>query len=212
MKFLIVEDHPIVRIGLRQLISNRWSDAEIAECTTLSAALAEIRRDGGAIAVVDLNLPDAHGLESLTRLRRAAPDLRILVLSQHHEAAYAGRALQLGAYGYLPKDQAGEELINALERILARQRYMTASQADRLAGQLAGISSVPPHELLASQEYRVLTLLAGGMKLTEIAEVMKLSPKTVTTYRARLLEKLDLKNNSDLIRYCIEHRISARSE
>ncbi len=211
MKILLLEDHPVVRIGLHQLIAQRWPEAEIVETTTLEDALAQVRHDGLQAAVVDLNLPDAKGLESVTRLRRAAPALRLLVLSLHEEAAYASRVLQLGAWGYLTKNQAGTELVAALERILAGQRYLSAGQADRLAGQLAGATATAPHEALAPQEYRVLMLLAEGMRLTEIGAAMHLSPKTVTTYRARVLEKLGLRNNNELLRYCLEHGIGRES-
>lgn len=209
--FLLLEDHPIVRIGLRQLIARRWPEATIIEAATLQEALAQLRSQVPQAAVVDLNLPDAQGLESITRLRRAAPDLRLLVLSFNEEAAYASRALQLGAWAYLNKDQAGAELVLALERLLAGQRYLSPSQADRLAGQLAGATATAPHETLAPQEYRVLTLLADGLKLTEIGEAMHLSPKTVTSYRARILDKLGLSNNSELVRYCIDHGIGGKS-
>lgn len=209
-EFLLLEDHPIVRIGLRQLIAQRWAEAMIHEATSLQDALTLLRQQAPQAAVVDLNLPDAKGLESITRLHRAAPALRILVLSLNKEAAYASRALQLGAWGYLNKDQAGAELVLALERLLAGQRYLSPSQADRLAGQLAGATTAAPHEALAPQEYRVLILLAEGLRLTEIGELMHLSPKTVTTYRARVLDKLGLSNNSELVRYCVEHGISGK--
>lgn len=209
-EFLLLEDHPIMRIGLRQLIAQRWPASTILEATTLQDALAQLRHPLPQAAVVDLNLPDAKGLESITRLRRAVPALRILVLSLNEEAAYASRTLQLGAWGYLNKDQAAAELVLALERLLAGQRYLSPSQADRLAGQLAGATATAPHEALAPQEYRVLTLLAEGLRLTEIGELMHLSPKTVTTYRARVLEKLGLSNNSELVRYCVDHGISGK--
>jgi len=175
------------------------------EAETLADALREIRRDGLLAAVVDLNLPDADGLESVAQLRRAAPALRILVLSLNAEVAYATRALQLGAAGYLNKDRAADELIAALERITAGGRYITASLAERLADLMTGEAARAPHEELSAQEYRVMQQLAAGKRLVEIAESMHLSPKTVTTYRARVLEKLDVASNADLIRYCLQH-------
>jgi two-component system invasion response regulator UvrY len=207
MKILLLEDHPIVRIGVRQLIQQRWPEAEVVEFETLAGALQEVRRDGLLAAVVDLSLPDADGLESVVQLRRAAPQLRVLVLSLNAEAAYAARALQLGASAYLNKDRATDELIIALEHVLAGRRYITASLADRLADLLTGESAQAPHETLSAQEYRVLVQLAEGKRLSEIGKMMHLSPKTITTYRTRILKKLAVASNADLIHYCLKHGI-----
>lgn len=205
MKILLLEDHPIVRLGVRQLISRRWPDADVVEASTLAAALQTLRDGEPDAAVVDLNLPDTDGLESVIRLRRAAPRLRILVLSLNDELAYATRAMQLGAAGYLNKDRAADELTIALERVMAGGRYITDLVADHLASLMTGEAHKAPHEELSPQEYRVLLLLAEGRRLTEIGETMRLSPKTVTTYRTRILDKLGVENNSDLVRYCLQH-------
>jgi len=209
MKILLLEDHPIVRLGVRQLILQRWPEAEVVEAETLEAALKEIRRDGLLAAVVDLNLPDAEGLESVSQLRKAAPNLRILVLSLNAEAAYATRALKLGAAGYLNKDRAADELVTALERVMAGGRYITDTLAERLADLMAGETAKAPHEELSMQEHRVLVQLAEGKRLTEIANLMNLSPKTVTTYKTRVFEKLGIASNAELIRYCISHGLIA---
>lgn len=211
MKILLLEDHPIVRLGVRQLIARRWPDAEVVEASTLAAALHALRQNALAAAVVDLNLPDTDGLESVIRLRRAAPQLRILVLSLNDELAYATRAMQLGAAGYLNKDRAADELTTALERVMAGGRYITDSVADHLASLVTGESCKAPHEELSPQEYRVLLLLADGHRLTEIGEAMHLSPKTVTTYRTRILEKLGVDTNADLVRYCLQHDLLSNS-
>ena len=211
MKILLLEDHPIFRFGVRQLILQRWPEARIIEAETLAAALTAVRNEPPLAAVVDLNLPDAEGLESVTQLRRAAPELRILVLSLNAEAAYATRALQLGAAGYLNKDRAAEELVTALERLSAGGRYITASLAERLADLMTGSATKAPHEELSGQEYRVMVQLAGGKRLTEIAEQLHLSPKTVTTYRGRILDKLGVSSNAELVRYCLNHRIAVGS-
>lgn len=205
---LLVEDHPIFRFGVRQLILQRWPDAVIGEADSLAAALAEARRGHWQVAVVDLNLSDASGLESVTQLRRAAPHLRLLVLSLNTEEAYALRVLEQGAAGYLTKDRASEELIAALERVANGGRYITASLADRLANRALGESTAAAHEQLSPQEYRVMLQLADGRRITEIAEAMHLSPKTVTTYRARILEKLGVDNNVDVARYCLAQGLS----
>lgn len=208
MKILLLEDHPIFRFGVRQLVAQRWPEAEIVEAESLAGALHALRQAPPSVAVVDLNLTDAEGLESISQLRRTAPALRILVLSLNAEAAYATHALQLGAAGYLNKERAADELIAALERITAGGKYITASLAERLADQMiSGTADRAPHEELSAQEYRVMLLLAEGRRLTDIGEAMHLSPKTVTTYRARILDKLGVDSNAELIRYCIAHGI-----
>ncbi len=209
MKILILEDHPIFRFGLRQLIAQRWPEAEILEAETLAAALQLVRRDGLQLAVVDLNLPDAEGLESVSQLRRASPHLRLLVVSLNAEASYATRVLQLGACGYLTKARAAEEVVTALERIPAGARYITASLAEILANMVTGAVTQAPHEELSPQEYRVMLQLSAGKRLAEIGETMHLSPKTVSTYRARIMEKLGVAGNVEIARYCIGHGLSA---
>ena len=198
MRVLLVDDHPLVRAGARQLILDRWPDAQVLETGTLDAL------DGCTLAVVDLSLPDASGLEALVKLRRRAPTLPVLVLSMHAEAAYAARAVQLGAAGYLPKDRAGEELVTAVQRLLAGGRYIGADLADRLADLLTGASPTQPaHATLSTQELRVALLLAQGRSVSDISQTMYLSVKTISTYRSRALEKLGLTSNAELMRYCL---------
>jgi DNA-binding NarL/FixJ family response regulator len=145
-------------------------------------------------------------MEGLARVRRVAPGTPVLILSMHAEAAYAARALQSGASGYLSKDRAGEELMTALERVLAGGRYVTASLAETLADMLVGQATArPAHDSLSAQEHRVMLLLASGQPVGEVAEHMHISVKTVSTYRSRILEKLNLRSNADLTRYCIAH-------
>ncbi|MBP8133924.1 MAG: response regulator transcription factor [Zoogloea sp.] len=205
MKILLLEDHPIFRLGVRQLISQRWPDADIVESESLADALKQARADGLQLALVDLNLPDANGLECVSQLRRAAPYLRLLVLSQNAETAYATRVLQLGAAGYLAKDRAPDELIIAIERVMAGGRYISSSLAEQLANLMTGTAQAAPHDGLSAQEYRVMLLLAAGRRVSEIGELMHLSPKTVSTYRARILEKLAVDSNVGIARYCMSH-------
>lgn len=209
MRILIIDDHSIVRHGVRQLIEQRRRDAQVAEAETLATALALIPTQSWDAIVLDLSLPDASGLEGLARLRRAAPTVPVLVLSMHEEAAYATRALQFGASGYLTKERATEELPAALTRVLAGGRYISSTLADRLADQLTGKAvDKAPHELLSPQEYRVLVLIGSGKTVGEIAEIMHLSVKTVSTYRARILEKTGLRNNAEITRYCLANHLS----
>lgn len=209
MNILLVEDHPIFRLGVRQLVAQRWPEAHIFEADNLASALDAARRQPFDAALVDLNLPDAEGVESVSQLRRVAPSLRLIVLSLNTEAAYATRVLQMGAAAYLTKDRAADELVKALERVLAGGRYITASLADRLADLISGSSPTrAPHEDLSPQEYRVMLQLAAGHRVGTIAETMNLSPKTVSTYRSRIMEKLGVAGNVELARYCINHQLA----
>lgn len=209
MKILIVDDHPIVRLGVRQLLQPRWPQAVIDEAASLAQALAQARQQKPDIVILDLNLEDASGLESAQRMRRACPEVPVLVLSLHNEEAFALRVLQLGAAGYLNKERASEEIVHAVEKVLAGGRYITASLADRLAdGWLGKSTDKAPHETLSAQEYRVLLQLADGKSVGEVAEAMHLSTKTVSTYRARILEKLDLTGNVDIAKYCLAHGLT----
>ncbi|MCU0842098.1 MAG: response regulator transcription factor [Thiobacillaceae bacterium] len=206
MRILIVDDHPILRAGVRQLILARWPRAEVPEAGSLAQAGERVAEGVPAAIVLDLALPDAQGMEGLVRLRRLAPASPILILSMHAEVAYADRALRMGAAGYLAKDRAGDELVAALERLLAGGRYITASLAERLADLVAGrVPDAPPHEALSVQEHRVMLLLAAGRSVGEAAETMHLSVKTVSTYRGRILEKMGLRSNADLTRYCLSN-------
>jgi two-component system invasion response regulator UvrY len=207
MNILLLEDHPIFRLGVRQLVVRRWPEASVTEAGTLAAAVAAVRQQRTDLGVVDLNLPDASGHEAIAQLLRAAPGLRLLVVSLNSEADYARRALQMGAAGYLAKDRAPEELVAALERIADGGRYITASLAEQLADLVTGRRGGGAHEELSVQEYRVMIQLAAGQRLTDIGERMHLSPKTVSTYRSRILEKLGLENNAELTRYCLAHKL-----
>ncbi|MCX5724622.1 MAG: response regulator transcription factor [Nitrospirae bacterium] len=202
---LLLEDHPIFRFGVRQLVAQRWPEATISEAGTLAEALATSQQIPFQIAVADLNLPDADGLEVISQLIRALPQLRLLVLSLNSETAYAQRALKLGAMGYLAKDRAAQELISAMERIAASGRYISASLAEQLADSMTGEHKTEPHEELSDQEYRVLLQLANGRRVSDIADALHLSTSTISTYRSRILKKLQLVSNADLVRYCISH-------
>ncbi len=207
MNILLLEDHPIFRFGVRQLILQKWPDAQIGEAGTLAEALAAVRQSMYGIALVDLNLPDSDGLEAVIQLHRAAPALRLLVVSLNVEAAYARRALQMGAAGYLAKDRAADELASALERIASGGRYISATLAEQLADFATGEHAGGGHETLSEQEHRVMLQLAQGRRVGDIATAMHLSPKTVSTYRTRILDKLQLSSNAELARYCLAHQL-----
>jgi two-component system, NarL family, invasion response regulator UvrY len=207
MKVLLVDDHSIIRFGVRQLILQRWPDAQIEEARSLAAALVLARSQAWTLAVTDLSLPDAQGIECVVQLRRAAPALPLLVLSLHSEAAYATQVMRHGAMGYMTKDHAPEELVTAIERVARGERYISASMAEHMARQMFEDTGPLAHEQLAPQEYRVMLQLAAGLRIADIAQTMHLSPKTVSTYRARIMEKLNLSSNVELVRYCLTHQL-----
>jgi two-component system, NarL family, invasion response regulator UvrY len=208
MRILLVEDHPIFRFGVHHLIKQRWEDAHIGESESLGSALREVRSTFWDMAIVDLNLSDSQGIESVAQIRRASPDLPLLVLSLHEESAYARQVLQLGAQGYLTKENAPDELIAAIQRVLGGGRYMSNDLAQSIAlGAVTG-DDKSALDSLGNQEYRVMLQLIGGSRVSEIASHMNISPKTVSTYRTRIFEKLGVTSNVDLARYCQLHQIS----
>lgn len=209
MKVLIIDDHPIMRVGVRQLIVQEWPDARIDEAATLAHALTLGASNRPDVIVLDLSLPDSSGTEGASRILRAIKGVPVLVLSLNAESAYASRLLQMGVSGYLPKDRAGDELVLALKRVMDGGRYVTASMADHLLGLLSGKApDALPHEQLSAQEHRVMLLIAAGNTPAQIAEMMSLSVKTVGTYRARILEKAGWKNNTELTKYCVQHHLT----
>lgn len=209
LRILIADDHPIMRIGLRQLIGGAWPEAQIDEAETVDEACGKAGRQRPDAIVLDLVMPDVSGTEGVARMLQAAPDTPILVISFNAESAFAARLLQMGAAGFLPKDMAATELVVALQRLLQGKRYVTAAMADHLVDLLGGRDPARPvHELLSTQEHRVMLLIASGTTPAQIAETMHLSVKTVGTYRARILEKTGWKNNVELTKYCVQHGLT----
>lgn len=210
MRLLMIEDHPVMRFGVRQLVQQQWPTCEFVEAPSLQAGLELARSQTWDLVLLDLSLPDSSGLEGLVKLRRAVPSVPLLVLSMHNESAYAARALQAGASGYVTKEHATTELLTAIDRVVQGGRYLTPTLAARLAGLLAGDRAPTlPHESLSAQEYRVLLLIASGKAAGEIAETMHLSVKTVGTYRARIIEKTGLSSTAEMARYCLQHGLLA---
>lgn len=206
-RILIADDHAVVRQGLRSILSEH-PDLEVGgEATTAGEVLEMVREKDEAwdLVLLDLSMPGGEGLETLSRLRSAAPELPVLVLSMHPEDQLAARLLKAGADGYLNKEAASDELVTALRRVLGGQKYVSPDLASRLASELGGEADSAPHEALSDREFQVLRLLAEGRSVSDIAEELTLSPKTVSTYRSRLLEKMEMENTAQLIRYALEH-------
>jgi two-component system invasion response regulator UvrY len=205
--FLIVDDHAVVRRGLRQVVAEECDGAVVEEASTGQAVLDAVRREDWDLVILDINLPDKNGLEVLKDLQALRPALPVLILSHHAEEQYAARAFKAGAAGYLTKDSAAAELPTAIRKVLAGGRYVSSSFAERLAGHLTGDAGAASHEALSDREHLVLCEIAQGKTVSQIADELALSVKTVSTYRARLLEKLGLANNAELMRYALDHRL-----
>jgi two-component system invasion response regulator UvrY len=205
IKILIADDHPIVRQGLRQILSD-ISDMEIAgEAVNAQETLDQVRVGGWDVLVLDITMPDRSGFDILKELKNEQPHLPILVLSIHGEEQFAVRVLKAGASGYLTKENAPAELIKAIRKVVAGGKYISPSLAETLAFNLDVTSDRPQHEVLSNREFQVMQMMASGKTPTEIAAELSLSAKTVSTYRTRLLEKMNLTTNAEIIRYAIEN-------
>jgi DNA-binding NarL/FixJ family response regulator len=202
---LIADDHPIVRQGLRQILSG-ISDMKVAgEAANAQETLDQVRVGGWDVLVLDITMPDRTGFDILKELKHAQPDLPVLVLSIHAEEQLAVRVLKAGASGYLTKENAPGELVKAIRKVVSGGKYISRGLAETLAFGLDTASDRPRHEALSDREFQVMQLMANGKTLTEIAATLSLSAKTVSTYRTRLLEKMNFKTNAEIIRYAVEN-------
>jgi two-component system invasion response regulator UvrY len=207
LRILIVDDHPIVRQGIRQTLSDAAGIDEIGEAATPQQALDLVRQRQWDAVILDLGLPGRGGLDLLKDLKQEAPRLPVLILSMHSEDQFAVRAVRSGAAGYLMKDAATEKLVEAVRKVASGGRYITPELAERLATELAVDATRPLHASLSDREFAVLRLIASGQTVGAIANRLSLSVKTVSTYRARILDKMQLKNNAELMQYVITNRL-----
>jgi two-component system invasion response regulator UvrY len=207
MRILCVDDHAIFRQGVKQILLQHDRQTRIGEAATAEAAMQLARETRWDVVILDLSLPDRSGFQVLSELKHEQPDLPVIVLSMHGEDEYAMRALRNGASGYVTKESAPEELIAAIQRVTHGGRYMTPALAEKIAFALASPPSQAPHHILSEREMEVLQLIGAGKSLKEIAASLSLSVKSVATYRARLLEKMTMTTNADLIRYVVEHNL-----
>ena len=203
---ITVDDHPVVRRGLKQIIAAEQDMQVVGEAENAREAIRVIRQTACDVVVLDITLPDASGLDVLSRLKSERPTLPVLIMSIHDEEPYALRVLKAGASGYLMKDSLPEELIKAIRKITSGGKYISPSIAERLASEFASPEK-SPHEKLSDREFQILCLIASGKSLKEIGETLFISGKTVSSYRARILEKMNMSTNSDLTRYALEHRL-----
>lgn len=209
MRALCVDDHAIFRQGVKQILAQYDRQMKIGEAATADAALQLVREYRWDVVILDLSLPDRSGFQLLGDLKREQPDLPVIVLSMHAEDEYAVRALRIGASGYLTKESAPEELIAALQKVTRGGRYMTPALAEKIAFSYASPAAAEkPHHTLSEREMEILQLIGAGKSLKEIAAMLSLSVKSVGTYRARVLEKMTMSTNADLIRYVVENNLS----
>lgn len=205
IRVLIVDDHPIVRAGLRQIAEDDRGVVVVAEASTGDEALLALRQHASDIVLLDVSMPGAPFTDSLRRLREEHPTVRVLVLSAHPEDQWAVRALRGGAAGYLTKDHSPEQLLDAIRRVHRGGRYVSPALAERLASQLGQDFVEAPHEQLSDREFDVLRDLGSGHTVKEVAARLGLSPKTVSTYRTRLMEKLRFTTTADLVQYAASY-------
>jgi len=204
IKILIADDHPIVRAGLKQILAEASDIEATAEAGDGHDLLRLIRKGGIDVVLMDITMPGLSGLDALKQIKVENPNLPILVLSMHPEDQYGIRVLKAGAAGYLMKSTAPDQLVGAIRKVYRGGRYVSPALAEKMAFGLQAGASGLPHEVLSDREYQVLCMIASGNTVKEIAAELSLSEKTVSTYRARILEKMNMKSNSELTHYAIK--------
>ena len=207
VRVLIADDHPVVRQGLKMMLSADPELEVVAEARDGDEAFEVAHQTEWDVAVLDYSMPGRGGVELLADVKHDYPDKPVLILSIYPEDPHGLRALKAGAAGYVTKESAGEELTAAVKKVATGGRYISPTLAEKLAMRLTPEQERPPHERLSDREYRVMWLLASGKTLHQIAEEMRLSPSTVSTYRGRILKKLGLNTNVDLVHYAMKHRL-----
>jgi len=201
IRVLIADDHAILRSGLKEILMRELPGVVCGEAENARDVIDQVERDSWDLVLLDVTMPGPSGIEVLRDLQRLQPRLPVLVLSMHPENQYGRRVLKAGAAGYMNKDVAADELIKAIRKVLSGGRYVSPTLAERLASELGDTSGRPAHELLSDREFEVLRLIAAGKTVSEIAGTLHLSVTTVSTYRARILEKMELSTTAELMHY-----------
>jgi len=208
MRVLIIDDHEMVRRGLKDIFNDEFSGLEIGEAGNSRAALELITAKDWDLVLLDINIPGRNGLEVLGEIKRLNPRTPVLVVSAYPEEEFAIRALKLGASGYLNKNSASDEVVAAARKTMAGGKYVTALLAEKLAATLGGDIRHAPHECLSNRELQVLRMISSGRTIKEIAAELALSEKTVGTYRSRISQKMGLATNVELTRYALQHQLA----
>jgi len=204
MRVLIVDDHAVVRRGLIQMLCDDYPDLEFAEADNGQAALEKVWAEEWDVVILDVTMPGRSGLDILKDMKQHRPDMPILILSMHPEDQFAVRALKAGASGYMTKETAPEELVNAVNKVTQGGKYVSATLAEKLVNDL-DVGGRPLHDTLSDREYEVLRLIASGKTISEIAGALSLSVKTISTYRQRILQKMKLRTSAELTHYAFQH-------
>jgi DNA-binding NarL/FixJ family response regulator len=207
LKILIADDHAIVRQGLKQIVTETQDMIVAGEASNGQELLNKLKDNDYDVVVLDITMPGRNGIDVLRQLRTERPGLPILMLSIHPEEQYALRALKAGASGYLTKESAPDELVVAIRKVSSGGKYISASLAEKLAFKLEADLEQAPHETLSDREYQVMCMIASGKTVMAIAQELMLSEKTISTYRSRILDKMNLKNNAELTYYAIKNNL-----
>ena len=207
MRILIADDHAVVRRGLKEILAEEFHKAWFGEAESGAETIQQVRQNDWDVLILDISMPDRSGLEVLKDVKAVRPNLPVLVLSVHPEDQYAVRTLKAGAAGYLTKETAPDKLVEAVNKAVSGGQYVSVSLGERLADDVRKGRDGLPHEGLSDREYEVMCMIASGKLVSEIAEELSLSIKTVSTYRTRALEKMGIKSNAALMRYAIDHKL-----
>jgi len=207
IRILIADDHAIVRRGMKQILLEQYPSADIAEAGDAETLVAKVVEGGWDIVITDMNMPGRSGLDALHQIKQIDPALPVLIMSMYPEDQYALRVIKAGASGYLGKETIHDNLVNAIETVRKGKRFITPSIAEKLADAIDTAKNSESHELLSDREFDVFKLLANGKSVTDIATQLSLSATTVSTYRSRILEKMQMKSNAELARYAVENRL-----
>jgi DNA-binding NarL/FixJ family response regulator len=205
IRLMILDDHAIVRRGMRQMVGEAGDIEVVGEAADFGELTALLRERDCDVLLLDIAMPGRNGIEVLKAVRDRHPKIRVLVLSMYPEDQYGLRSIKAGAAGYLTKSSAPEKLLDAIRQVAAGRRFITPQFAETLAANIAEPGDRPPHEVLSDREFQTMQLIASGRKLSEVAFELSLSPKTVSVYRARVLDKLKLRTNAELTRYAVRN-------
>ncbi len=207
IKILVVDDHALIRKGLKQLLEGSQDIQVTGEAETGMQAINMTRKNHFDLVLLDIDLPDKHGMDVLKQLKIEQPGIKIIVLSMYPEDQYGVRALKAGAAGYINKQSAPDKLLCTIQHVISGKKYISETMAEQMLNDLIGESQELMHQSLSNREYQTLSLMASGKSLTEISKTMLISPKTVSVYRARMLEKMGFKNNAEAVHYAISYHL-----